>query len=37
LIYGRGGENNLALPLIERLLQTLGAVDSAGYSITVND
>lgn len=37
LIYTRVGEKDLALPLIERLLKTPGAVDSADYSITVND
>jgi TolB-like protein/Tfp pilus assembly protein PilF len=37
LIYARLGENDLAIPLIERLLKTPGAVDSANYSITVND
>src|SRR6266704_3529108 len=37
LIYARVGENDLAIPLIERLLATSGAVDSADYSITVND
>ena len=37
LIYGRVGEKDLALPLIERLLKTPGAVDSVDYSITVND
>jgi len=37
LIYARVGENDLAIPLIERLLTTPGAVDSADYSITVND
>jgi TolB-like protein/Flp pilus assembly protein TadD len=37
LIYARVGEKDLALPLIERLLVTPGAVDSADYSITVND
>ena len=37
LVYVRVGENDLALPLIERLLKTPGAVDSGGYSITVND
>ena len=37
LIYARVGENELALPLIERLLRTPGAVDSVNYSITVND
>ena len=28
---------NLAIPLIERLLKTPGAVDSVDYSITIND
>jgi TolB-like protein/Tfp pilus assembly protein PilF len=37
LIYARVGEKDLALPLIERLLKTPGAVDSADYSITIND
>jgi len=37
LIYVRVGEKDLALPLIERLLKTSGPVDSANYSITVND
>jgi serine/threonine-protein kinase len=37
LIYARVGANDLALPLIERLLQTPGAVDSVNYSITIND
>jgi tetratricopeptide (TPR) repeat protein len=37
LIYARLGEKELALPLIERLLKTPGAVDSVDYSITVND
>src|SRR5947207_4340340 len=37
LIYARCGENDLAIPLIERLLKTPGAVDSVVYSITVND
>jgi serine/threonine-protein kinase len=37
LIYARCGENDLAIPLIERLLKTPGAVDSVAYSITVND
>jgi serine/threonine-protein kinase len=37
LIYARVGENDLAIPLIERLLSTAGPVDSADYSITVND
>ncbi|PYJ80591.1 MAG: hypothetical protein DME69_00280, partial [Verrucomicrobia bacterium] len=34
LIYARVGENDLAIPPIERLLKTRGAVDSADYSIT---
>jgi serine/threonine-protein kinase len=37
LIYARVGENDLAIPLIERLLKTPGAVDSVDCSITVND
>lgn len=37
LIYARAGENDQALPLIERLLETPGAVDSVDYSITLND
>jgi TolB-like protein/Flp pilus assembly protein TadD len=37
LIYARVGENDLAIPLIEHLLATPGAVDSTDYSITVND
>jgi len=37
LIYARCGEKNLVFPLLERLLQTPGAVDSVDYSITVND
>jgi hypothetical protein len=37
LIYARVGEKELAIPLIERLLKTPGAVDSVNYSITVND
>ncbi len=37
LIYARVGEKDLAIPLIKRLLKTPGAVDSADYSITVND
>jgi tetratricopeptide (TPR) repeat protein len=37
LIYARVGEKELAIPLIERLLKTSGAVDSVDYSITVND
>jgi serine/threonine-protein kinase len=37
LIYARVGENDLAIPLIERLLKTPGPVDSADYAVTVND
>jgi TolB-like protein/Tfp pilus assembly protein PilF len=37
LIYARVGENDLAIALIGRLLKTPGAVDSADYSITIND
>jgi TolB-like protein/Tfp pilus assembly protein PilF len=37
LIYARIGENDLAIPLIEHLLKTSGPVDSADYSITIND
>ncbi len=37
LIYARVGEPDLSLPLIERLLKTPGAVDSADYSITLSD
>jgi TolB-like protein/class 3 adenylate cyclase/Flp pilus assembly protein TadD len=37
LIYARVGEKELAIPLIDRLLKTPGAVDSVDYSITVND
>jgi serine/threonine-protein kinase len=37
LIYARVGEKELAISLIERLLKTPGAVDSADYSITTND
>jgi TolB-like protein/Tfp pilus assembly protein PilF/class 3 adenylate cyclase len=37
LIYARVGEKDLAIPLIERLLKTPGAVDSVDYSITIND
>jgi len=37
LIYAGVGENDLAIPLIERLLKTPGAVDSADYAITIND
>lgn len=37
LIYARVGENDLAIPLIERLLKTAGPIDSVDYSITIND
>src|SRR5215468_1658307 len=37
LIYARVGEKDRAIPLIERLLKTPGAVDSVDYSITIND
>ena len=37
LIYARVGDNDQAIPLIERLLQTPGAVDSVDYSMTLND
>jgi len=37
LIYARVGQKDLAIPLIERLFKTPGAVDSVNYSITVND
>lgn len=37
LVYVQVGEKDLALPLIERLLKTSGPIDSADYSITVND
>ncbi len=37
LIYARVGENDLALPLLARLLETPGSVDSADYSITRSD
>jgi TolB-like protein/Tfp pilus assembly protein PilF len=37
LIYARVGENDLAISLIDRLLKIPGPVDSANYSITIND
>jgi len=37
LIYARVGENDRAFALLEHLLAVPGAVDSASYSITVND
>ncbi len=37
LIYARVDEKDLAIPLLERLLKTPGAVDSVDYSVTVND
>jgi tetratricopeptide (TPR) repeat protein len=37
LIYARTGENARAIELLRHLLAVPGAVDSADYSITVND
>jgi TolB-like protein/class 3 adenylate cyclase/Flp pilus assembly protein TadD len=37
LVYARVGEKDLAIPLIERLLKTPGAVDSVNYSMTLSD
>jgi hypothetical protein len=37
LIQARVGENGPAISLIQRLLNTPGAVDSVDYSITLND
>lgn len=37
LIYARLGENDRALTLLEHLLAVPGPVDSASYSITIND
>jgi TolB-like protein/Flp pilus assembly protein TadD len=37
MIYARTGENDRALALLDHLLSIPGAVDSASYSITVND
>ena len=37
LIYARVGENDQALTLLEHLFAVPGAVDTAGYSVTVND
>jgi tetratricopeptide (TPR) repeat protein len=37
LIYARVGDNDRALVLLQHLLAVPGAVDSAGYSITLND
>jgi TolB-like protein/class 3 adenylate cyclase len=37
LIYGRVGDNDRALVLLQHLLAVPGAVDSASYSITLND
>ena len=37
LIYTRVGEHELALPLLERLLRTPHASDSAHYSVSVHD
>lgn len=37
LIYARTGENARAIALLQHLLSVPGAVDSANYSITLND
>jgi tetratricopeptide (TPR) repeat protein len=37
LIYARVGDNDRALVLLQHLLAVPGAVDSASYSITLND
>ncbi len=37
LIYARVGAADLAIPLLERLLQTPGPVDTVCFSITLND
>ena len=37
VIYAQTGETDQAIPLIEQLLKTPGAVDSVSYSITPND
>ncbi len=37
VIYAQTSENDQAIPLIEQLLKTPGAVDSVGYSITLSD
>lgn len=37
LIYARVGENDLAIPLIERLRRTARPVDTVNDSMTVND
>ncbi|MEP6808925.1 MAG: tetratricopeptide repeat protein [Chthoniobacterales bacterium] len=37
VIYARVGEPDLAIPLLERLLKTPGAVDSTLYSVTLSD
>jgi hypothetical protein len=37
LIYARTGENSPAIELLQHLLAVPGAVDSANYSITIND
>ncbi len=37
VIYARVGEPDLAFPLLERLLETPGAVDSTLYSVTLSD
>ncbi len=37
VIYAQTGENDQAFPLLEQLRTTPGAVDSANYSMTLND
>jgi hypothetical protein len=37
MIYARTGENARALDLLEHLMAVPGAIDSANYSITIND
>lgn len=37
VIYARTGETDRAIELLQHLLSVPGAVDSAGYSVTVND
>lgn len=36
-LYARVGENDLAIPLVERLLHTPRAVETVNYSMTVDD
>lgn len=37
VIYAQTGENEQAIALIQELLDTPGAIDSVGYSMTLND